>query len=179
MVFRETPLAGVHVVELEPSSDARGSFVRTFDSELFGAHGLERCVAQCSASFNTRAGTLRGMHYQADPHGEAKLVRVTRGAIYDVAVDLRADSPTLAKWFPIELSAGDMRALYVPVGVAHGFQTLQDASEVQYQMAHPYVAEAAGGVRWDDPAFAIDWPTPPSDGRLISERDRSWPDFSP
>lgn len=179
MVICETPLAGVFVVELEALVDERGHFARTFDAELFAAHGLERCVAQSSTSFNARAGTLRGMHLQAEPHGEAKLVRVTRGAVYDVALDLREGSPTRASWFGLQLSGDDMHSLYIPSGVAHGFQTLEDSSEVHYQISHPYHPESARGARWDDPAFAIRWPAPPPAGRLLSERDRAWPDFVP
>ena len=132
-----------------------------------------------ATSFNARAGTLRGLHFQASPHGEAKLVRCTRGAIFDVAVDLRSGSATRGRWYGQVLDAADGCALFVPVGFAHGFQTLDDASEVLYAMSAPYVGEAAGGVRWDDPAFAIDWPPEPAGGRTMSDRDRSWPDFVP
>jgi len=177
MNLSQTPLPGAYVVELEELADNRGHFARTFDAELFIAHGLDGRVAQCNTSFNAHAGTLRGMHYQAAPHGEAKLVRVTQGAVYDVILDLREDSPTCGRWFSIELSADGTRSLYAPAGVAHGFQTLLDGSEVAYQMSYPYVAAAASGVRWDDPAFAIEWPPPPSGGRVISERDRTWPSF--
>lgn len=177
MILRETPLAGAFVVELESLADERGHFARTFDAELFAEHGLDARVAQCNTSFNKHAGTLRGMHYQADPHGEAKLVCVTRGAVHDVIVDLRDGSPTRGEWFAIELSAENNRSLYIPVGFAHGFQSLLDHSEVHYQMSYPYVADAARGVRWDDPAFTIDWPAPPLGGRIISERDRSYSDF--
>jgi dTDP-4-dehydrorhamnose 3,5-epimerase len=177
MILRETPLAGAYVVELEPLADERGHFARTFDAELFAERGLDARVAQCSTSFNERAGTLRGMHYQADPHGEAKLVRVTRGAVYDVIVDLRDGSPTRCRWFAIELSAEEHRSLYIPVGIAHGFQSLIDGSEVHYQISQPHAPHAARGVRWDDPAFQIDWPPAPPGGRVISGRDRSHPDF--
>ena len=138
---------------------------------------MDPTVAQCSTSFNARAGTLRGMHYQADPHGEAKLVRCTRGAVHDVIVDLRPDSPTHRRWFGIELSADNGTALYVPVGMAHGFQTLEDGSEVLYMMGHEYVPDAARGVRWDDPGFGIEWPEPPAGGRTISARDAAYPDY--
>jgi dTDP-4-dehydrorhamnose 3,5-epimerase len=177
MILRETPLKGAYIVELELLTDERGHFARTFDAELFSAHGLNAQVVQCSISHNPRAGTLRGMHYQAAPHAEDKLVRVTRGAVHDVIVDLREDSPTLCRSFALELSADDPYSLYVPAGFAHGFQTLREDSEVNYQMSYPYVGEAARGVRWDDPAFAIDWPRPPAGGRIISERDRSFEDF--
>jgi dTDP-4-dehydrorhamnose 3,5-epimerase len=177
VIIEDTPLAGAHVVAFEPIRDARGHFARTFDAESFAAHGLEPCVVQCNTSYNHRAGTLRGMHYQADPHGEAKLIRVTRGRIYDVTVDLRANEPTFRRWFGVELDADSGRALYAPVGVAHGFQTLVDDTEVLYMMSHHYVAEAARGVRYDDPAFAVEWPEPPPTGRVISERDLDFPDF--
>jgi dTDP-4-dehydrorhamnose 3,5-epimerase len=179
MILRETPLTGAFVVELESLADERGHFARTFDAELFAERGLNARVAQCNTSFNEHAGTLRGLHYQQDPHSEAKLVRVTRGAVHDVIVDLRDGSSTRCEWFSIELSAENNRSLYIPVGFAHGFQSLLAHSEVHYQMSHPYVADAARGVRWDDPAFAIDWPAPPSGERIVSERDRSYPDFIP
>ena len=174
MRFAETPLPGAYLIELEPIEDERGWFARTFCAEEFAAHGLDPAVAQCNSSFSDRAATLRGMHYQAEPHGEAKLVRCTRGAIYDVLVDLRADSPTFCRWTGCELSATNRRMLYAPVGTAHGFVTLADASEVLYQMSFPYVPDAARGVRFDDPAFGIEWPVEPA---VISERDRSYPDF--
>ena len=177
MILHPTPLAGALVVELERLADERGYFARTFDAAQFAAAGLEACVVQASTSFNARAGTLRGLHYQADPHGEAKLVRVTRGACFDVIVDLRADSPTFCESFAIELDAASGRAVYAPVGFAHGFQTLVDDTEVLYQMSHPYVPDAARGVRFDDPAFAIAWPAPTAGGLLISARDRAFPDF--
>jgi dTDP-4-dehydrorhamnose 3,5-epimerase len=173
-----TPLAGAYVIELEPLVDGRGSFTRTFDAELFADHGLEPRVAQCSTSFNAVAGTLRGMHFQAVPHSEAKLVRVTSGAIYDVIVDLRSESATFRSWFGIELSSSGRQALFVPTGLAHGFQTLCDASAIDYQISHPYVPDAARGVRFDDPAFGIRWPAPPPGGLIISDRDRSFPDFT-
>jgi dTDP-4-dehydrorhamnose 3,5-epimerase len=177
MNFTETEIPGVLVVESEPHGDERGSFVRIFDTTEFAGRGLEAQPMQWSLSSNTRAGTLRGMHYQAEPHAEAKLVRCVRGALYDVALDLRADSPTFKRWFALELRAGDARALYIPEGLAHGFQTLEDDTEVLYAISAPYEASASRGVRWDDPAFAIDWPDAAS--RVISERDRTWPDFSP
>jgi dTDP-4-dehydrorhamnose 3,5-epimerase len=178
MILRRTPLAGAYVVELEPLADERGHFARTFDAEMFAANGLDTRVAQCSVSQNALAGTLRGMHYQTAPHGEAKLVRVTRGAVFDVIVDLRVESPTHGEWFSIELTEAGTSSLYTPAGVAHGFQTLREDSEVHYQMSYPYVPDAASGVRWDDPAFAIDWPEPAQGARIISERDRSWPDYA-
>jgi dTDP-4-dehydrorhamnose 3,5-epimerase len=178
MKFEETPLIGAWVIEPERSEDGRGHFARTFDAAEFARRGLEAQVIQCSTSYNHRAGTLRGMHYQAAPHGEPKLIRCTRGAIFDVIVDLREDSPTRLRWFGVELSEDDGCSLYVPIGLAQGFQTLVDASEVHYQMGHEYVPDAARGVRWDDPAFAIDWPAAPAGGRIISERDRAYLDLA-
>lgn len=175
MHFEEAPIAGAWIVDAEPSSDARGLFARTYDAELFAERGLSPAFAQCSTSFNHRAGTLRGLHYQADPHGECKLVRCTAGAAFDVLVDLRPDSPTHRVWHSVELSQDNRRAVYVPPGVAHGFQTLTDGCELLYMIDVPYVPEAARGVRWDDQAFAIEWPDPPG-GRVISERDRGFPD---
>jgi len=179
MRFRETPVAGSYVVEPERMEDARGFFARTFAADEFAARGLDARVDQCSTSFNAKRGTLRGLHYQAAPHGEAKLVRCTRGAIYDVAVDLRPDSPSYLRWVATELTAENGHALYVPDGCAHGFQTLEDASEVLYQIATAYVPEAARGVRWDDPAFNIEWPPAPPGGRTLAERDAQYPDFAP
>jgi dTDP-4-dehydrorhamnose 3,5-epimerase len=178
MQFLQTPLAGAWVVELDLLGDGRGWFARTFDAEEFRARGLNDAVAQCNASFNARSGTLRGMHYQAEPHGESKLVRCVRGAVFDVAVDLRQGSPTRCRWHSVELSAENRLAFYIPAGLAHGFQTLTEDCEVLYQMGHHYVPEAARGVRWDDPAFAIEWPQPQGE-RVISDRDRSYPDFLP
>lgn len=178
MRFVQTPLAGVWVIEPERLQDERGWFARTFDAEEFHARGLDSAVVQCNASYNARAGTLRGMHYQASPHGEAKLVRCARGAIFDVAVDLRRDSPTFCSWHGQRMSEGDGVAVYIPAGLAHGFQTLVDRTEVLYQMSCRHVPEAARGVRFDDPAFAIRWPDVDGE-RIVSERDRSYPDFPP
>jgi dTDP-4-dehydrorhamnose 3,5-epimerase len=176
MRFEQTPLPGAWVIELDLLVDERGWFARMFDAHEFAERGLSTAVVQCNASFNARRGTLRGMHYQVEPHGESKLVRCVRGAIFDVAVDLRADSETRCGWHGVELSAENRRAFYIPAGLAHGFQTLTDDAEVLYQMGAPYVPEAARGVRFDDPAFAIDWP--PVDGqRIVSERDRAFADF--
>jgi dTDP-4-dehydrorhamnose 3,5-epimerase len=179
VIFHDTPLAGVVVVELELLGDERGAFARTFCTEEFGAHGLDTTVAQCNISLNGRAGTLRGMHYQAEPHGEAKLVRATRGAIFDVAIDLRAASPTYLGWYATELTAENRRALSIPTGCAHGFQTLCDDTEVLYLMSTPYVSGAGRGVRWDDPAIGIEWPEPPSGTvRTMSERDATYPNLT-
>jgi dTDP-4-dehydrorhamnose 3,5-epimerase len=173
-----TPLPGAFVVEPDPIADERGWFARTFDAREFERHGLEPAVVQCNASFNARRDTLRGMHFQAAPHGEPKLVRCVRGAIFDVAVDLRPDSPAFRRWHGVELREGDGRSFYIPAGMAHGFQTLRDGTEVLYQMGHEHVPQAAAGVRWDDPAFAIEWPAPGGE-RIISARDRAYPDFRP
>ncbi|MDQ6751000.1 MAG: dTDP-4-dehydrorhamnose 3,5-epimerase, partial [Actinomycetota bacterium] len=161
MKFTETPLAGVWVIELEPIEDERGWFARTFDAVDFAGHGIQAPVVQCNASYNQQSGTLRGLHYQADPHGEPKLIRCVAGAIFDVAVDLRSESATYCGWYGAELSEENGRMLFVPAGLAHGFQTLRDGCQVLYQMGHGYVAEAARGVRWDDPAFGIQWPPEP------------------
>ncbi|HEV8373633.1 MAG TPA: dTDP-4-dehydrorhamnose 3,5-epimerase [Actinomycetota bacterium] len=176
MRFTETKVAGAFLIEPEPIGDERGLFARTFCREEFEAHGLSPVVAQCNLSFNHRRGTLRGLHYQAAPHGEAKLVRCTRGAIWDVAVDLRPGSPTYLAWFAAELSDGNRAALYIPEGCAHGFLSLTDAAEVAYQMSAPYAPGAARGVRWDDPAFGIEWP---GEVLVINQRDASYPDVEP
>jgi dTDP-4-dehydrorhamnose 3,5-epimerase len=176
--YTETPVTGAWLVDLDRLEDERGFFARTFDRADFEARGMNPDVVQCSTSYNALAGTLRGMHYQAAPHGESKLVRCTRGAVHDVIVDLRPGSPTYRSWFGVDLTADTGRALYVPVDVAHGFQTLEDASEMLYMMGHEHVPEAATGVRWDDPAFDIEWPEP-AGPRTISDKDRSYPDFSP
>jgi dTDP-4-dehydrorhamnose 3,5-epimerase len=176
MRFLKTSLPGAWVIELDLVSDERGWFARTFDREEFDARGLNPDVVQCNASFNSRPGTLRGMHYQAEPYGESKVVRCVRGAIFDAVVDLRFASPTFCRWHGVELSADNRLALYIPPGMAHGFQTLTDDCEVLYQMGHPYVPEAARGVRWDDPAFGIEWPPTPLE-RTISDKDRTYPDF--
>ena len=174
-----TPLAGAWVLEPDRLTDERGWFARTFDAEQMRAAGLADRVEQASIAYNAGAGTLRGMHWQAEPHGECKLVRCVAGAVYDVIVDLRPESPTQRRWFAIELSATNGRALYVPRDFAHGLQTLVDETAVFYQMDSPYMPAAARGLRWDDPTLAIDWPEPPARGRIISERDRTWPPLDP
>jgi len=181
MRFLQTPLPGVWAIEPERIGDERGWFARTFDADEFRARGMDPAVAQGNASHNARRGTLRGLHYQADPHGESKLVRCVRGAIFDVAVDLRRDSPTFCAWHGLELSAENGLSLYIPAGLAHGFLTLADDSDVVYQMGHRYVPDAARGVRYDDPAFAIEWPIVegPEGPLIVSERDASYPDFRP
>jgi dTDP-4-dehydrorhamnose 3,5-epimerase len=175
MKFVPLGLAGAYVIELEPLRDERGFFARTWCRDELAAHGLNPVIAQCSTSHNDRAGTLRGLHFQRAPHAEAKLVRCTRGAIFDVIVDLRPGSPTHASWFGAELTEERGNAMYVPEGFAHGFQTLTDSADVLYMISERYAPAAAGGVRWDDPAFGIDWPEAAE--RTISERDRTWPDF--
>jgi dTDP-4-dehydrorhamnose 3,5-epimerase len=178
MRFEQTPLPGAWTIDVDLLEDERGWFARTFDVAELEARGMDSAVVQCGASFNLRRDTLRGLHYQAQPHGEPKLVRCVRGAIFDVAVDLRPVSPAFCRWYGVELSAENRRALYLPAGFAHGFQTLVDDCEVLYQMGAAQVPEAARGVRWDDPAFAIAWP-PVAGPRTICARDRSYPDFDP
>lgn len=179
MIFKHTGVVDVVVIELESYVDERGAFTRTFDAGLFAAQGLNPRVVQCNNSFNPRAGTLRGLHFQKPPHAECKLVRCTKGRVFDVAVDLRPDSPTHGRWVGVELSAENMLCVLVPEGFAHGFQTLEDNSEVHYQTTCPYTPTAEGGVRWDDPTFAITWPDPPAGERIMSARDRAFPDYAP
>jgi dTDP-4-dehydrorhamnose 3,5-epimerase len=174
--FRETGVAGAWLIEPEPIADERGFFARVFCREEFTANGLNPDLAQGNVSYNHAKGTLRGMHYQAAPHAEAKLVRCTRGAIWDVALDLRPDSPTYLAWAGYELSDANRSMLYVPEGCAHGFLTLTDGAEVTYQMSAPYAPAAARGVRWDDSAFGIDWP---GEVVVINQRDASYPDTEP
>ena len=174
MKFQELALSGAFVLDPERLEDERGFFARTWCREEFAARGLVGTIAQCSLSFNRRKGTLRGMHYQAAPHEETKIVRCTMGAVYDVIVDLRPDSPTRKKWVGLELTAENRRMLYVPEGFAHGFQTIEDDTEVFYQMSESYHSESARGVRWNDAAFDIRWPQTP---QVMSERDRSYADF--
>jgi dTDP-4-dehydrorhamnose 3,5-epimerase len=174
VIFTPTALEGALVIEPEPAADARGLFARTWCQRELAARGLETRLAQCSTSYNKRKGTLRGMHYQVPPFAETKIVRCTRGSIFDVIVDLRSDSPTLMSHFAVVLTADNRKAIYVPTGFAHGFQTLEDDTEVLYQISEFYSPEHSGGVRWDDPAFQIPWP---ADDRTISERDRSYPDL--
>jgi dTDP-4-dehydrorhamnose 3,5-epimerase len=174
VIFIETTLQGAFIIELDKLEDERGFFARTWCQREFAAHGLNPHLVQCNISFNRQRGTLRGMHYQAAPHEEAKLVRCTRGGIYDVIIDLRAQSPTFKHHIAVTLTAQNYRMLYVPEGYAHGFQTLEDNTEVVYQMSAFYAPDSARGVRWDDQAFGIQWP---SAQRIISERDRTYPDF--
>jgi dTDP-4-dehydrorhamnose 3,5-epimerase len=174
MIFTETRLKGAFIIEPEPVEDERGFFARTFDEKEFQAHGLNSRSVQCSISFNKRKGTLRGLHLQVAPYEETRLVRCTKGAIHDVIIDLRRDSPTFKEWIAVELTAENRRMLYIPERFAHGFQTLDDNTEVSYQMSESYHPESARGVRWNDPVFGIVWP----DGiRVISDRDCKYPDF--
>jgi dTDP-4-dehydrorhamnose 3,5-epimerase len=176
VLFATTDIPGVVLVTPERLGDERGYFARTWCQDEFAAHGLNPRVVQRNVSYNRAAATLRGMHYQRAPHGEAKLVACISGAIYDVAIDLRPDSPSFRRWFAAELRADDGAMLYIAEGCAHGFVTLEPDTTVEYLMSAGYVAAAAAGVRWDDPAFGISWPRQP---RVISARDRVWPDFSP
>lgn len=177
MIFRETALPGAHVIELERIEDSRGFFARAWSTGDLAERGLETRIAQCSVSWNERRGTLRGMHFQRAPHEEVKVIRCVRGRLYDVIVDLRPGSPTFCRWVGVELDQDSRRMLYVPGGVAHGFQTLRDATEVFYMVSEPYAPESADGVRWDDPAFGIEWPL--GEPTAISDRDRAWPPFVP
>lgn len=176
MIFQETKLPGVFEIQLEPLPDDRGFFARSWCQKEFEDHALNPNVVQCNVSFNTRKGTLRGMHYQAAPGAEAKLVRCTSGSIYDVVIDLRPQSPTFKNWIAAVLTSERRNMIYVPEGCAHGFLTLEDKTEVFYQMSEFYSPELSRGVRWDDPAFRIAWP---ATVEMISERDRTYPDFEP
>ena len=176
MRFVGTKVNGVYVIEIEKKEDERGFFARTFCQQEFEAHGLNPRTVQCSASFNRKKGTLRGMHYQVAPHAETKVVRCIAGAIYDVAVDLRPSSPTYKQWTALELSGHNRLSIYIPAGCAHGFQTLADNTEVYYQISEFYHPESARGVRWNDPAFGIQWPY--EECRTLSERDGAYPDYA-
>jgi len=174
MIFRETELEGAYIIELEPLEDERGFFARSFCQKEFQEHGLNPRVVQCNVSYNKKKGTLRGMHYQAAPCEETKLVSCVKGAIYDVIIDLRPDSSTYCEWFAVELNAKDYRMMYVPEAFAHGFQALEDDTVVFYQMSEFYHPEYARGVRWDDPAFGIKWPI---SVEIMSVRDREYSNF--
>ncbi len=174
MIFNETKLKGAFIIELEKRDDERGFFARSFCTREFETHAINPRVVQCNISFNKKKGTLRGLHFQKDPYEETKLVRCTLGAICDVIVDLRSSSETFKQWVSVELTAHNGKMLYVPEGFAHGFQTLEDNTEIFYQMSEFYNPESASGVRWNDPAFGIQWP---EDERAISEKDRQFPDF--
>src|SRR3984957_10691953 len=174
MIFHETKLPGVFEIHLEPKRDERGLFARSWCQREFEQHGLNPVTVQCNVSFSEKRGTLRGMHYQAEPHPEAKLVRCTQGSIHDVVVDLRAGSATFKKWISVILTAANRRMIYVPEGFGHGFVTLEDHTEVFYQMSEFYYPESSRGVRWNDPAFQFDWPAEPT---VMSDRDRAYPNF--
>lgn len=174
VIFHPTSLAGVYVIEPERHEDERGYFARTWCQQEFAARGLQPRWAQGSVSYNRRRGTLRGLHFQSPPHAETKLVRVTRGAIFDVVLDLRPESPTRGQWQGWELTADNGYLVYVPTGCAHGFQTLADSSEVSYQISEFFHPPSAGGVRWNDPQFGIRWPLPVT---VISARDAKYPDY--
>jgi dTDP-4-dehydrorhamnose 3,5-epimerase len=174
MIFIETKLKGAFVIEPERLKDERGFFARTWCKHEFEVHGLNSNLVQCNISFNVKRGTIRGMHFQAEPFEEAKLVRCTKGAIWDVIIDLRPDSPTFKKWFAVELTAENHKMLYIPESFAHGFQTLEANTEVFYQMSEYYSPECSKGVRWNDLVFSIEWP---EDDIIISDKDRQYPDF--
>ena len=173
MKFSKTSLADAILIDLEPRADDRGFFARIFCADEFGRHGLVTDYVQANHSYNRTRGTVRGMHYQRAPHGEVKLVRAVQGAILDIIIDLRPGSPSYLKWEGFNLSAANGRILYVPVGFAHGFQTLEADTHVTYQVSHRYTPGAEAGLRWDDPAFGIRWPLPVAS---ISEKDAAWPD---
>jgi len=176
MKFLETKLKGSFIIEIEEFADERGYFARNWSQREFEDAGLDAGLVECNVSFNYHRGTLRGMHFQIAPHEQVKLVRCTRGAIYDVIIDLRPASKTFRKWVAVELTAENRRMLYVPASFAHGFQTLADNTEVSYQMSSYFVRESGRGVRWDDPAFGVEWPE--TDSRKMNARDRSYPDFN-
>ena len=174
MIFTETKLAGAFLIEPERNNDVRGFFARNWSEKEFAEQGLVSRFVEANISFSHKTGTLRGMHYQEAPYGQVKLVRCTSGAIYDVIVDLRSDSPTFKQWTAVELTAQNHLTLYVPLGFAHGFQTLADDSEVTYQVSSVYHPESSSGIRWNDPAIGISWP----DGeRVIIARDQEYRDF--
>jgi dTDP-4-dehydrorhamnose 3,5-epimerase len=174
MIFSQLPLNGAFLINIEPAGDERGFFARTFCKDEFKKHDIDFSCVQCNISFNKKKGTLRGMHYQAAPHEEAKIVSCIRGAIFDVIVDIRPDSPTFKKWFAKELSEQNHLMFFVPKGFAHGFQTLTDDSEVYYMMSEYYHPECARGIRWDEPAFEIQWPMK---SKVISKKDSAYRDF--
>jgi|SRR5713226_4857186 len=175
MVFTALPIPGAFIVDIEPKADERGVFARTFCEREFAQNGLASRFVQCSTSYNISRGTLRGLHYQVDPHSETKLVRCTAGAIYDVIVDLRRDAGMFGRWAAVELTAENRRSLHVPAGVAHGFQTTADGSEVFYQISGFYHAESARGIRWNDPRLQIEWPVLPP---ILSDGDANYPDLA-
>jgi dTDP-4-dehydrorhamnose 3,5-epimerase len=175
IIFKETKIKGAFVIEPEKFEDQRGFFARSFSRTEFAEHGLRAEFVEAGISFNVRKHTVRGMHFQSAPNAQAKLARCTRGAIYDAMIDLRPESPTYKQWFAQELTAQNRLMLYIPEGCAHGFQTLEDDSELFYQMSAGYAPSSERGVRWNDPVFGISWPV--TDGVIINERDRTYPDF--
>ena len=177
MNFIATKLPGAFVIEPERFADERGFLACAWSARAFTEHNLSAPFVECNISYNRRRGTLRGMHFQRAPHAQAKLVRCTRGAIYDVIIDLRPDAPTFKQWLGVELTAENRRMLYVPEAFAHGFQTLTDDTELYYQMSDVYAPECAAGVRWNDPAFGIEWPDNDGQARIIIARDEQYPDF--
>jgi dTDP-4-dehydrorhamnose 3,5-epimerase len=174
MIFTPLELAEAYLIAMEPQQDQRGYYAQSWSAREFKTHGLSDRLVECGISYNRRRGTVRGMHRQVGPHVQAKLVRCSRGAMYDVIIDLRPDSPTYGRWMANGLSAERGTMLYVPEGFAHGFQTIVDDTEVLYQMSHDYHPEAERGIRWNDPRFAIPWPL---EDLTISEKDRSYRDF--
>ncbi|MDB9313052.1 dTDP-4-dehydrorhamnose 3,5-epimerase [Spirulina sp. CS-785/01] len=176
MLFQEIPLKGAYIVDLDFKKDERGFFARSYCWDEFEQNGLNPCIVQCNISFNLKKGTVRGMHFQRKPKPEPKLVRCDQGSIYDVIIDLRYNSPTYCQWFGMELDSRSYRSIYIPDGFAHGFQTLEDNSQVFYQMGERYAPEYASGVRWNDNAFSIVWPLPVT---CISSKDNSYPNFIP
>jgi dTDP-4-dehydrorhamnose 3,5-epimerase len=175
MIFHETKLKGAYVIEIEKLNDHRGFFARSWCQREFETHNLVSRIKQSNVSYNKIKGTLRGMHYQLSPYEETKLVRCTRGAIYDVIIDLRPASPSYSQWIGVELTGENYKMLYVPENFAHGYQTLEDNSEVTYQVTQFYTPGSERGIRWNDPAFSINWPV---EVRVISDKDKSWPDYS-
>lgn len=176
MVFTETNLRGAFIIDVEKRGDARGFFARVWCKEEFAAHGLHTDLAQSNIAFSAKAGTLRGLHYQVKPYEEVKLVRCTRGSVYDVIVDLRSDSPTYMHWVGVELTESNHKMLYAPEGFAHGYQTLTDHAEVTYHVSQVYSPLSERGIRWNDPKIGIEWPK--TEVRIISGKDQSWPDWS-
>jgi dTDP-4-dehydrorhamnose 3,5-epimerase len=174
MIFAETPLPGAYVIELDKHEDERGFFARSWCAREFTAKGLDPHLVQCNVSFNKLKGTLRGLHYQVPPHAEAKLVRCTKGSLFDVIVDLRKASPTFLKWFAIELTAANHRMIYIPNLFAHGFQTLEDDTEIFYQMSEFYEPAASKGLRWNDPRLGINWQDA---DRTMSQKDQAYPNL--
>jgi dTDP-4-dehydrorhamnose 3,5-epimerase len=175
MIFQEGKVAGTFEIRLDPKADERGFFARSWCQREFDQQGLNSNLVQCNISYNPRKHTMRGMHYQAEPFAEAKVVRCVTGSVFDVVIDLRPESPTFREWMGVTLTAANRYMLYIPEGCAHGFLTLEDQTEVLYQMSEFYQAESARGVRWNDPAFGIQWPAMPE---LMSERDRTYADFA-